>query len=40
MYDELGHVNPPEYADIQLMEDIDTGQLPSGPGPDVEPLDA
>jgi hypothetical protein len=28
IFDELGRQDPPEYADINLMEDLDTGELP------------
>lgn len=28
LFDELGRPDPPEYADIGLMEDLDTGNLP------------
>jgi hypothetical protein len=28
LFDELGRLDPPEFADIQLMEDIETGRIP------------
>lgn len=31
LYDELGRLAPPEYADIHLMEDLDTGAIPIAP---------
>ncbi|MEV6305614.1 hypothetical protein AB0M02_39790 [Actinoplanes sp. NPDC051861] len=32
LFDELGRPTPPEFADIHLMEDIDTGSLPPAAG--------
>lgn len=28
LFDEIGRIDPPEFADIHLMEDLDTGNLP------------
>ncbi len=39
LYDELGRPQEPEYADVHLMEDLDTGNVPSAPAPGAELLD-
>lgn len=39
LYDALGRIDSPEHADIELMEDMDTGRLPSALGTDVDPLE-
>jgi len=39
LYDELGRAEEPEYADIHIMEDLDTGRVPSAAAPGAELLD-
>ncbi|HEY0240633.1 MAG TPA: hypothetical protein VGC37_18535 [Friedmanniella sp.] len=39
LYDDLGRPEEPTYADIHIMEDLDTGRVPATPTPGTDLLD-
>jgi hypothetical protein len=39
LYDDLGRPDEPLYADIHIMEDLETGHVPAGPAPGARHLD-